>query len=398
MANSPTPETQGKDRLRIPTEKRKKAFWRRGKVLLLSPLLLLALLLSLNWCSLSLVRAPNTTATGTALSWREQFGEPEPSAPDSIITPAPAPLATHLMPEVLSVEDAVEWEGGWVLLDRRLGRLHFVGIQEGLARSLGGKGQGPGELLDPVALALADTLLWVLNRRGLLLDRFDEDTGFVERREIRGGGCLVGLAKKIVSLGSGPPLLLRFCPPSLPGPGTVWVEQLSEEGWLTPILSLRLGDAGSRRLHLAREPVLTGGVGSFFLGTWDAPCLAEFDAKGRPLGRRCVPTYPRPRTDDSQKNRLETRFRSIEKLGLLPLEVPDHLPWYDGAFATTRGLVVRRIRSPEERDLVLLLSDGGSIRLDHIFPTNTFVGEETILATQDLLQGTRVDIFPNPWR
>ena len=373
-------------------------FWRRGRVLLLSPLLLLFLLLSVNWCSLSMIRAPNTTTTGTALSWQEQFGEAEPSPPVSVATPAPAPLATHLMPEVLSVEDAVEWEGGWILLDRRLGRLHFVGAQDGLVRSVGGEGQGPGELLDPAALTRADTLLWVLNRRGLLLDRFDEDTGFVERREIRGGGCLVGLAKEIVSLGSGPPLLLRFCPPSLPGPGTAWVEQLSEDGSLTPVLSLLLGEAGSRRLHLAREPVLTGGAGSFFLGTWDAPCLTEFSAKGDLLGRRCVPNYPRPRTDDSEKGRLEARFKAIEKLGLLPLDVPDHLPWYDGAFATARGLVVRRIRSPEERDLVLLLPDGASERLDHIFPTNTFVGERTILATQDLLQGTRIDIFPNPWR
>jgi len=51
-----------------------------------------------------------------------------------------------------------------------------------------------------------------------------------------------------------------------------------------------------------------------------------------------------------------------------------------------------------KRHLILLLPNGASDRLDHLFPSKTFVGNETLLAAQDLLQGTRIDIFPNPWR
>jgi hypothetical protein len=60
-------------------------------------------------------------------------------------------------------------------------------------------------------------------------------------------------------------------------------------------------------------------------------------------------------------------------------------------------LVVRRIRGLEDRDLVLLKPEGGSLVTASLFPENTYVGERTILTVEDLLQGTRVQIFRNPW-
>jgi hypothetical protein len=80
------------------------------------------------------------------------------------------------------------------------------------------------------------------------------------------------------------------------------------------------------------------------------------------------------------------------------MEVPDHLPWYDRIFVTSRGLVVRRLRGMEERDLVLLPVEGGSFVTNVLFPENTFVGNRSILTVEDLLQGTRVRIFQNPWQ
>jgi hypothetical protein len=80
------------------------------------------------------------------------------------------------------------------------------------------------------------------------------------------------------------------------------------------------------------------------------------------------------------------------------MDVPDRYPWFDRIFSTTRGLVVRRILGEEERDLVLLRPTGEPLVSGRVFPANTFVGEETVLAARDLLQGTEISIFPNPWR
>jgi hypothetical protein len=133
------------------------------------------------------------------------------------------------------------------------------------------------------------------------------------------------------------------------------------------------------------------------LGTWDSPCFTEIDAHGVAAGVRCLPSYSRPLTQAEDRKKLERRFQTIERLGLLPLEVPRHLPWYDRTFAIPEGLIVLRIRSAEDRDLVLLPAAGTPVQLDHLLPANTFIGKETILAVRDRLQGTRVDLYVNPW-
>jgi len=140
------------------------------------------------------------------------------------------------------------------------------------------------------------------------------------------------------------------------------------------------------------------GTLSLFLGTWDTPCIGEFRTTSELQGYRCLPDYPRPKLPAEEKSNLETRFRRVTELGLLPMSIPDLLPWYDKTFATSAGLVVRRIQGTESRDLVLLPSEGGSSVLASIMPETTFVGERSILAVRDLLQGSRIEIFRNPWR
>jgi hypothetical protein len=311
--------------------------------------------------------------------------------------PPPSVLATVSSPQVLSVEDAVEWENGWILLDRRQGQIHFLNSPSGALRSVGREGPGPGEFRGPLAIALQDQFLWVLNQRGAVLDRFSIHGEFQARRRISGGGCLVGLSKELAPLPTGGLGVLRICPATLPGPGTAWIEGLEWDGLFVPILSLPLGQPGSRRLHLMRQPSMAAGHGRLFLGTWDAPCLAEFSAEGGFISRRCLPDFERPPSPEREKTALEKRLARVTELGLFPLKVPDHLPWYDKAFSTIHGLVVRRIRGPEDRDLVLLASDGGIRILDHTFPATTFVGDQTILAVEELLEGARLTVYRLDW-
>ena len=365
------------------------------------PLGCLALFLippTLSLLSLRLIHPEPPLPATRKLSWQESLGDFSTSKIAPAQVPVSPSVATFLLPEILSVTDAVERMDGWVLLDRRLGKIHFFNPDSGLIGSLAGEGEGPGELRDPVALAVEDSALWVLNHGGLFLDRFSTSGEFLRRNRIEGGGCLVGLAKRLVVLPGRGPLILRICPSTLPGPGTVWVEEVQPGGSLLPLLSLPLGKLGSRRLHLLRQPDMTAHDSHLFLGTWDTPCIGLTDGVRGLGGHRCLPVYARPATREQDRSGVEDRLGRITELGFLPVEIPDHLPWYDRMFATSRGLVVRRVRSEHERDLVLLGPGGESSVTDMMFPENTYVGEESILVVRDLLQGSEIQLFPNPWR
>jgi hypothetical protein len=339
---------------------------------------------------------------GERLSWKKDLGDHPASRDEPEMVSVPPVRGSFISSDILSVEDAVQWGDVWIVLDRRSGMIHFLNSDSGVVRSLGREGPGPGEFLDPVAITLEDSVLWVLNRRGLELDRYllgDRTTTarFHSRQKLKGGGCLAGLAKAVQDLPGHGPAVLRVCPATLPGPGTAWVEAVGQDGNLSPLLSLPLGTPGSRRLILLRQPVLAADSENVFLGTWDAPCAAVLGRTGTIQGHRCLPAYDRPPTPKEKREGLERRLRWISDLGLLPMEVPSHLPWYDRAFATSHGLVFRRIRTEEERDLVLIPPDGSPIVTGQWFPESTFVGDAGILAAQDLPQGTAIKVYPSPW-
>lgn len=382
---------------------KKKNLGRRILVLLPVGLFsLVVLILLVNWLSMLLVRPRTPSPNRSDLSWEKDLGALPPGDVEPEPTPVSDPLGTFTLPEVLSVEDAVEVDGGWILLDRRLGKLHFINNTSGLLKSVGGEGPGPGELRSPVAIALGDSLLWVLNQQGQSLDRFSLTGEFQDRRQVREGGCLVGLAQELHFTTKKGLIILRVCPATLPGPGTAFLEKLDSDGLLTVEVALPLGEQGSRRLHLLRQPTAAARGESLFIGTWDTPCIAVlplFGGASREVtGHRCLPDFVRAKAPEKDRSKVENRFQRLSDLGLLPMEVPDRYPWFDKIFSTSRGLVVRRILGEEERDLVLLGPDDEARVSSLVFPEDTFVGEETVLAARDLMQGTEIQVFTNPWR
>jgi hypothetical protein len=126
--------------------------------------------------------------------------------------------------------------------------------------------------------------------------------------------------------------------------------------------------------------------------------MAVFDVRGARQDKRCLPEYDRPPTPEEKRTVLERRLKWVSDIGLLPLEVPTHLPWYDRAFAAPEGLVFRRVRTEAERDLVLVEANGNIAVMERWFPENTFVGSTEILVARDLPEGTAVEIYANPWR
>jgi hypothetical protein len=321
----------------------------------------------------------------------------------SAATEPPTPLelaplmAVHILPEVLSVQDAVEGEIGWVILDRRLGKVHVLDPVEGLVRSWGRLGDGPGELRRPVALALQDTILWILNQGGISLERFSTRSGHLARRRIRGGGCTVGLAKQLIPLPEGILALLRTCPPLVPGPGTAYVERVDTTGWVTSVAKLPLGQPGSRRIHPLREALSSAWEGGLLLGTGDAPCLAKLTIEGVLAGHLCLPAYDPVPIPDEGRDDLRGRTGALIRLGFLPVDLPEAMPWFDRLFRVPQGIVVRRIRGLEARDLLFLSTEGTIFRVDALVGSDTFVGSRTLIRVRDLMQGTEIRVYPAPW-
>ncbi len=376
---------------------------RRRTLLVAGVLVCLSIPPTLNWMFARATAGATDPGPLERLSWTRDLGNHPASTDTPGVVSVSRAGSTFVLPQVLSVEDAVEWGDGWVLLDRRFGKIHFLNPTLGSVQSIGREGQGPGELQEPVGLAREDSVLWVLNRRGLELDRYSLDPGsgtarFHSRRRLEGGGCLAGLAKRLESISGHGLAVLRVCPSILPGPGTAFLELVEEEGTLSPFLSLPLGTPGSGRIHLLRQPVFTAAGAVLFMGTWDAPCMAVLDGYGKLRDRRCLPEYDRARTPMDRRAGLEGRLKWVSDLGLLPVEVPAYLPWYDQAFATSQGLVVRRIRTEKERDLVVFRPDGEIRITEQWFPENTFVGEKSLLVAEDLPQGTSISIYPSPWK
>lgn len=374
--------------------------WLRSCLLavgLLAALYAVATVVLVQWANRAL-RGTGPETAEAALSWVEHLEPHGPTEEVAKTLPVGSPLATHILPGVLSVADAEEWGEVWFLLDDRLGAIHRFHPSLGLLESQGRQGKGPGELLDPVAMAVGDTLLWLADQRGMVLDRFSLEHGFQGQTRIQPGACTVGLVKDLVALESGPLILLRFCPSTSPGPGVLWLERLHPSGDTSPFLSLVLSEPGDRRLHPFRLPVFTRQGDEVYLGTLDAPCLFRLRPlhPGEPLERVCLPTYRRPEIPDTARESFGARFRGITRLGFAALDMPRELPWMDGAFGTPRGIVVRRIQGLEERDLIRL-SDKETVLLTGLSAGEaTFVGEETILVARDRLQGTEIRVYAHP--
>jgi hypothetical protein len=361
-------------------------------------LVLVAAPFAVSWTALYFLRPDPPPSQVEALDWEEEIGTLSASGQVPETLQLASPVGSFTLPQVLSVQDALEGDSLWVLLDARSGRLHFIHPRQGWLRSSGRKGEGPGELLDPVALAFSGSSLWVLNQRGLTLDQFTLDGTFQQRRRLRGGACLAGMARGLDGLEDGGLLLLRVCPATLPGPGTAWLEILAPTGELTPLLSLPLGTPGSRRLHLLRQPVMASDGRRVHLGTLDMPCLVDLTVAGSRAGHRCLPDYSRAPAPEEDREKLERRFRGLPSMGFLPMEVPDRLPWYDRLFALPEGVGVLRIEGYETRELVYLGDDGEAGILNARLPANTYVGRTTILLAEDRIQGSWIQIHSNPWK
>ncbi len=277
----------------------------------------------------------------TALALACADAEPRARATDDGGAPGPPPAlpagapAWWPAPGVLAVDDAV-WTGErWVLLDGMEARIHLVDAP-GRVRSVGSRGDGPGELRAPRHLTTGPEGGFQVLSAGGIVDRFDRTGAFLDRRGVRDPGCGLPDIREAASLG-----------------GRLYLAAVCFAGGTRRFVLLEVGPGEAVR-HLVDRPAPGDGA-----WTLDAPSLAVVDGllawgdgstpcaellgpdDGEPRGRRCLVGLPVPLPDRIRAD-LEGPLRRRARAAGVRVAVPDALPWYDALLPGGDGALLAR--------------------------------------------------------
>lgn len=336
-------------------------------------------------------------ASGASVVWMriQEVPTPGPILASKAESKVPAPPGVLANPDILSVIDAVEGrEGSWVILDGRSSRWHVVSAEGTVELSAGGPGDGPGELRNPISLALLGDTVMVGTRTGGTVERFLIDGRPVDRLRVAMPGCEAGLLRRLV-VAEGMLHLLRECLDPRSGGSAMQVHRLSPNGALVLLASRPWMDlSGGETVRMGR-PILAGGGDLLLFGDATEECLMVLLPIRRADERVCHPAPPRIPLSDQERLRAEEVRSRVSAQGVA-LEIPDFAPPFDAVFAERPDEVVfRSIRGADRRSLDLL--EGGA--LEGLPPEGswsplTFVGANTIFTAGETMDGTWLLVRP----
>ena len=221
----------------------------------------------------------------------------------------------------MSATDAVETDAGWVVLDRLGGRLALLAGDGDLVRTFGRKGEGPGELSAPVALAYTGERLVVAERSGrlVLFDREGAAAGVVR---LRFPGCGAARVHDLLSAPDSLVMLTRC--PRASGEVSARLELVTLDGGRRPLIEVAYNDLRHARVDPFRSPVVARVDGRLAIGFLPDRCLDVLDEDGTVERRLCYPEGRRRPFPDSALAVL----RLIEERtgGRVEFAVPEHAP------------------------------------------------------------------------
>ena len=238
---------------------------------------------------------------------------------------------------MLAVDEAVALDSGWAVLDGTEAVVHILDAQGALVRSVGGRGDGPGELRAPRLLAGDGGLVWVVGSDSRI-DRFDASGAFLGRSTLVLETCRLPELQVATALDGRLHLAVRCI---LDRDRRLLLAAVDEDGAGRTLLDLP--SPSGERLSIHRLS-LTAAGGHLALGTGRGRCALVVDADGRPAGAgACMEGEPLPLPPSMRRDlrgELGQRFRAMG----VPVEVPHHLPWFDRLFEGPDGSVLERTR------------------------------------------------------
>lgn len=292
---------------------------------------------------------------------------------------------------VAGVRDADFHGGIWFLLDRYSAEVHRVdgrGIHQG---RFAGKGDGPGELRFPQAIAAhADTIV-VATWRNMHLYRPD-GTSIARRRIEPPQDCPGALVHDIASSRSG--LLILFnCDHGSDYESLVVLEN---DAVTRDALAVRAASPVDKRVWTAfREaPVLASHPRGFLFGHPNDDCLELFGLDGEVLDSVChawLERHPIRIEDLDQWEEVNTLMRTV---GLTP-HLPEHYPPFDRVFVQDDTVFVYRTQTSDQFSVLRQFGEPADARTSlQILPASqVFMSGHSVLALWYDLSGTWIGVY-----
>ncbi len=298
--------------------------------------------------------------------------------------------------EILSVVDVAPNASGWLLLDGRAALVHILSSSGDLTRSVGGPGQGPGELSLPAAITALEEGFAVVDVAGRRAEIFSSDGTFLRRSVLPPPRCGSGLIQDLASDDGVSLLVLRRCVSPSEGGWHAELQRVGPDGTITELHSIALSDPARRALNPLAIPVLVARERDIYLGVTTDPCLRRIENGEEIPTSLCSPLESAIPIPPDLRSALEDLKERTERVSPVRLVIPDELPHFDQIFATRRGLVFRLLSGRESRTLCLLDERDGSCFWSVPGDEGSYVGTSAILQVVEETAGTRIVVTPFP--
>lgn len=317
---------------------------------------------------------------------------------------APPSSVGQVFPDVQSATDAdlaADADPGdavWYLLDARGRRVHRFSETGALLGSFARRGQGPGELSAPSAIAVHQGAVVVADRRVLHL--YELDGTHIADRRLDLDGCFALEANDIDSAVQGLLVLVRCATPAQGFGAAAYL--VADDGGVRRLASRSPG-GGRFVADLGFVPVISALPNGFVFGDAGADCLAVYDAAAAEAGRACHEWIPRLPISGRAAKAAEAELEPLVQAIGGRLNVPRQLPPFDRVFSLADGRLAYRVPVPladevaEEASMFrLVVQDdaGGELALPVPDASAVFAAGESALAAWDELDGVRVAVVP----
>jgi len=286
------------------------------------------------------------------------------------------------------VRDVAAGNGVWYVLDEAAPTVHMLDAGGAWLGNFGRAGEGPGELLRPMAIAVGRGAVAVADAGRGRMHLYGPDGRYRDYRRIAAPGCQA--ARPVdVAAGETTFLLLVECVSGR----SVEHHVVAVGDGPSRLVVRRSLDAGTRPiLDFGATYVLSEHPRGFVFGDAQDDCLGIYALDGAQLDRACHEWLARTRLPAGKKRELEA---ALERRGSsVTFRMPDSFSPFDRVFWDDARLVYRVLEEEASR-LAARGGEGGAEAFGGVPAAPwLFVADGTALAAWDDVGGARIALYP----